>query len=262
MPAAPKTSQLLNSSKVVIIGGSSGIGFGVASALIEEGAEVIIASSNQSKVDDAVKRLSDPELQFNADPKRVKGLTVNLKGPQMEESLGQLFEKIGKFDHLIHTAGDKLAVAPIQDVSYNDMVSAGDVRFFSAILAVKKSLPYVQKSIILTTGSISIHPIPNWTVVSGYAGGLSSLTRQLAYDLKGLRVNLVSPGAVDTELWDDLPKEAKDGLMKGAAKNSLTDKVPKASDVAQTYLGLLKDTNVTAQTVYTDGGSLYGPRPE
>lgn len=84
MPASPKTVGQLTSKRVLIIGGSSGIGFAVASALIEEGAHVIVSSSNQSRVDDAVKRLSDGEQQYNADAKRVQGRTVNLKGPEME----------------------------------------------------------------------------------------------------------------------------------------------------------------------------------
>lgn len=89
MPAAPKVSHQLQNKRALIIGGSSGIGFAVASALIEEGAHVTIASSNQSKVDTAVKRLSDGEQQYNADPKRVQGFTVNLKGPETEVRRGR-----------------------------------------------------------------------------------------------------------------------------------------------------------------------------
>lgn len=86
MPAQPKTSHQLQGQKAVVIGGSSGIGFAVASALVEEGVHVVIASSTQSKIDAAVAKLSDPEQQYNADAKRVEGRTVNLKGPEMEVS--------------------------------------------------------------------------------------------------------------------------------------------------------------------------------
>lgn len=85
---APTYLHLLKDKKVVVIGGSSGIGFSVASALVEEGAHVVIASSSQERVDAAVARLSDPKQQYNADEKRVEGRTVNLKGEQMEVSLG------------------------------------------------------------------------------------------------------------------------------------------------------------------------------
>jgi hypothetical protein len=76
----------LTGKVALIIGGTSGIGFAVAAALIEEGAHVIVSSSSQSRVDDAVKRLSDPEKQYNADKSRVQGKVCNLKGPEMEVS--------------------------------------------------------------------------------------------------------------------------------------------------------------------------------
>lgn len=116
----------------------------------------------------------------------------------------------------------------------------------------------------MTTGSIAIGPRPDWSVVAGYAGGLISLGRQLAYDLSkyDIRVNVVSPGAVKTELWAGMPPDAREDLFKKTAEKVLTHKVGEAQEVAQTYLGLLKDTNITAQTIYTDSGGLYGPGPK
>ena len=68
-------------------------------------------------------------------------------------------------------------------------------------LAPRFLKPRFQSSIILTTGSVSEKPFPNWSLVAGYATGLHGMTRSLALDLKPLRVNLVSPGAVETPLW-------------------------------------------------------------
>lgn len=172
---------------------------------------------------------------------------------------------MGTFDHLIHTAGDPLAIVPLDKVDYASILSAGQVRFFSVLLATKHARPHLRQggSITLTTGSIAVHPRPDWAVVSGFAGGLLSLGRQLAYDLSPfhLRVNVVSPGAVQTELWDGMPKEMREGLFKASAEQALTRHMGQPKEVAQTYLGLLKDTNITGQTVYTDSGSCYGPPP-
>lgn len=86
MTSQPKYISLLKDKKAVILGGTSGIGFSLASALIEEGAHVVVASSRQERVDDAVKRLTDPKQQFNADQSRVQGKVVNLKGRESEVS--------------------------------------------------------------------------------------------------------------------------------------------------------------------------------
>lgn len=167
---------------------------------------------------------------------------------------------------MIHTAGDPLAICPLKDVTYDKIHDAGQVRFVSAILASKHAQPYLNKggSIILTTGSICVSPKPDWVVVTGYAGALVSLGRQLAYDLskQDLRVNVVSPGAVRTEMWDRMPQDAREKLFEETGKSVLTHTVPGPEKIAQTYLGLLKDTNITAQTIHTDSGALYGPAPQ
>jgi NAD(P)-dependent dehydrogenase (short-subunit alcohol dehydrogenase family) len=86
----------------------------------------------------------------------------------------------------------------------------------------------------------------------------------LAYDLSKyyIRVNVVSPGPVETELWSGMPEETRKGFLKAAGEGSLTHKVGQPEEVAQTYLGLLKDTNITGETLFTDAGSKYGPPPK
>lgn len=80
------------------------------------------------------------------------------------------------------------------------------------------------------------------------------MTRNLALDLKPIRVNLVSPGAVDTELWNGFSKEQKEGMFRGIEKSVLTGRVGRAEDVAEQYLCLLRDENVTGSVVHSDSG--------
>ena len=84
------------------------------------------------------------------------------------------------------------------------------------------------------------------------------MTRGLALDLKPIRVNLVSPGAVDTELWAHagMSDEQKQGYFKETEKKMPTGKVPDASDIAESYLYALKDGNLTGSMISTNGGSL------
>ncbi len=95
---------------------------------------------------------------------------------------------MASFDHLIYSAGDSLAVKPLEEWSYDDIIAAGSVRFTSAILAVKivTSDPQLLRrnggSIVLTTGVVAEKPMPNWSVVGGFASGLYGLTRP-SFDL-------------------------------------------------------------------------------
>lgn len=63
-------------------------------------------------------------------------------------------------------------------------------------------------------------------------------------------------------MWDRMPQDAREKLFEETGKSVLTHTVPGPEKIAQTYLGLLKDTNITAQTIHTDSGALYGPAPQ
>ena len=108
----------------------------------------------------------------------------------------------------------------------------------------------------MTTGAVSEHPIPDWSVVGSYATGLHGLTRQLALDLRPLRVNLVSPGAVETELWDGLEAGEREGMMQGFGAKMATGRVGRPEDVAEAYLYAMRDGNLSGSVVSSNGGSL------
>ncbi|EST06994.1 NAD(P)-binding domain protein [Kalmanozyma brasiliensis GHG001] len=266
--ATSKTAAVLQGKKVVVIGGTSGLGFAAASALIEEGVSVIIASSSADRVTAAITKLSDPAQQYNADASRVSGHALNLKGPTAEENLKEFFSKVGSFDHLLYTAGDSIAAKPLQEWSYEDIVNAGSVRFISAVLAIKVatgSPDYLKRnggSIVLTTGVVAEKPLPNWSVVASYASGLYGLTRNLALDLAplGIRINAISPGPVETELWAGIPEKERKEFLKATGDKLMTGKVGQPEDVANAYVYLLKDKNMTAQVVTSDAGSSVADR--
>lgn len=136
----------------------------------------------------------------------------------------------------------------------------GMVRFFAPLflgkLAPKYMNPGPASSIIITTGSVSERPLPDWTVVNSYATGLQGMVRGMALDLKPLRINLVSPGVVDTELWKDMPEDVKRGMFAEMEKKIPVGKVGQVVDVAESYLYLMKDRNVSGAMVSTSGGHL------
>ncbi|KAF4624237.1 hypothetical protein G7Y89_g13933 [Cudoniella acicularis] len=142
------------------------------------------------------------------------------------------------------------------------ILAAGQIRFFAPLIVAKIGLKYLSpgptSSITLTTGAVADRPNKNWSVVAGYAAGLHGMTRNLALDLAPVRVNLVSPGAVETEMWDafKLSEGQKEGMFKGIAEKVPTGHIGQPHEVAEAYLWLMKDTNVTGFVASSNSGAL------
>lgn len=248
----------LQDKHVFILGGTSGIGFAVAEGSLEAGARVTVSSSNPSRVSATVEK-----LQASFPHSTVAGHVCDLSKPTVEKDLEALFAQVGTLDHFVYTAGDKLHTAPVADMTYESLLAAGQVRYFAAALATKIASRYLTpgpfSSITLTTGLVSQKPRPNWTECAGFATGLHGLTRGFALDLKPIRVNLVSPGAVETELWDTYMGDDVKGrrtMMDHLVKTLPTGRVAQAEDCAEAYLWLMKDPNVTGTVVNSDSGGL------
>lgn len=116
--------------------------------------------------------------------------------------------------------------------------------------------PGPASSIVITTGAVSERPILDWTVINSYATGLQGMVRGMALDLKPLRINLVSPGAVDTELWSGMPVEQKQKMFQEMEKKIPVGKVGQVEDVVESYVYLMKDHNITGVMISTSGGHL------
>lgn len=155
---ASKYQKLLG-KHVIVIGGTSGIGYGVAEASLASGAQVTVSSSSQPRVDATVEK-----LKADFPDQKVAGYACDLSKPTVEQDLEALFSKAGKVDHIVYSAGDKLAAAPIQEITYEKIVAAGQLRFIAALLAAKVGSKYLTpgpySSITLTTGSVSQKPRP------------------------------------------------------------------------------------------------------
>lgn len=134
------------------------------------------------------------------------------------------------------------------------------VRFFAPLFIGKHAPQYLNpgpaSSLVFTTGAVSERPIPDWTVVGSFATGLQGMVRGMALDLAPIRVNLVSPGGVDTDLWANFSKEQKEEMFNEMAQKTTVGSVGKVEDVVESYLYLMKDQNVSGAMISTSGGSL------
>jgi len=256
---APSTYRKLQDNHILIIGGSSGIGFAVAEASLASGANVTISSSSQARVDAAVKSLA-----ADYPDRAAHGVVSDLSNISVEADLEELFQAAkrvgGEIQHVVLTAADPIALGSLDTVTAEGIQKASHMRMTMPILVGKvaaRHLPVSHlSSITITSGSVAERPAKGWGVISYFAGGLVSLARALAVDLAPIRVNVVQPGIVDTGLWGEMTAEGRVAFVKGAEEKSLTGKLGVVEDVAEAYIWLLKDRNATGTVAGTDSGSL------
>jgi NAD(P)-dependent dehydrogenase (short-subunit alcohol dehydrogenase family) len=231
--------------RVVILGGSSGIGLAVAEQAAAQGAKVVIASSNAERVQKAVESLGQ----------NAQGHTVDLSD---ESAVETLFTKLGAFDHLVFTAGDSLQLHDLASTDLTQARRAFELRYWAALAAVKYGSKNIRKggSIVLTTGIAGQRPHKGWVVAASVCGTIEALTRALALELAPIRVNAVSPGVVRTNLWQSMTVEERERLYESVGNSLPVGRVGEPLDIAQAYLFLMQEGFSTGQILVVDGGTV------
>src|SRR6201986_2584666 len=235
----------LAGKRVVILGGSSGIGLAVAEQASSPGADVVIVSSNPERVQKAVQSLGG----------RVEGETADLSD---ERAVAALFKKLGPLDHLVYTAADSLQLRGLADTDLTLARSTFELRYWSALAAVKYASPNIRKggSVVLTTGIAGQRPHKGWVIAASVCGTIEALTRALAVELAPIRVNAVSPGVVRTDLWQSMAAPERERLFESVGNSLPVGRVGEAHDIAQAYVFLMQEEFSTGQIVVVDGGTV------
>jgi NAD(P)-dependent dehydrogenase (short-subunit alcohol dehydrogenase family) len=262
---ASKYTNKLAGQRVLILGGTSGIGFCVAEAAIEHGATVVISSSNQTKLDKTVARLKEAyPAQTEKQPITTHVCDVS-DSSNLDANFEALFQTATaggtvKLNHVVTTAGDALSLPPLSELTPEIVQKSMHVRFVAPAVMAKYIEKYVEKSpsssFTMTGGQAGRKPAPGWSLATSVSTAVEGLTRGLALDLKPVRVNAVAPGAVNTELFGAFPKELVDGMFEMFKSKSTTGTVGRPEDLAESYIYLMKDQYVTGSVLESNGGSL------
>ncbi|MCP2169129.1 SDR family oxidoreductase [Goodfellowiella coeruleoviolacea] len=235
----------LADQRVVIIGGSSGMGLATAHAAAAAGASVTIASSTRQRLDAALAELPDTCDGFVTDARD-------------EADVAALFDRVGTLDHLVFTAGAGLDQRPLRDLPLDQARHLFDVGFWGAVAAVKHAAPRLRPSgsIVLTSGIIGVRPAPGAALAAGGAAAIEGLARGLAVDLAPVRVNAVRPGPIHTPMWDGVPQPHRDAMAAAFAERTLLKAVGEAAQIAATNVYLMENGFVTGTVLTVDGGLL------
>lgn len=235
---------MLKDKKIVIIGGSSGIGLESAKQLIAQGAEVIIASRSEDKLQNAKEQLG------------VRATAYILDTTQ-EQQVQSFFEKIGQFDHLVVSAAETSSGLFLQ----TDTAQARKLfenkfwgQYYAAKYGASNILP--NGSIILFSGVVAYKSIVGSAILGAVNAAISNLGQTLALELAPIRVNIVSPGIIDTPSRSKMPEEARNNFYNTVENKLPVKRVGKAEDVAQSVLYLLQNSFVTGTVLHVEGGHI------
>lgn len=232
--------MLLAGKKVVVVGGSSGIGLATAELAKAQGAEVIIASRSADKVKAAAAKV---------------GATGIVADVTNDDSVVNLFKTCGLVDHVVVSAA-QLKSGPFKTVSMEDARSTLEGKLWGAWRVARAAEIKAGGSLTLVSGFLSIRPRPNSAIVGAANGAIESLTRALALELAPVRVNCVSPGIIDTPIRAGMPEAARKDMLAKIASGLPVGRVGLGEDIGMQILAFMANGFATGAIVYIDGGAL------
>ena len=230
----------LAGKKVVVVGGSSGIGLSTAELAKKQGAEIIVAARNAEKLDAVANRLNAIAIPTDV---------------TSDQSVADLFRRTGPVDHVVLTAA-QLRTGPFKTVPMDDVRATMEGKFWGAWRVARAAEIRPGGSLTLVTGFLSVRPRPNSAIISAANGALESLARALALELAPVRVNAVSPGVIDTPIRAAMPEQARREMLANTAASLPVGRVGAGEDIAQQIASFMSNGFATGSIVYIDGGAL------
>lgn len=226
--------MLLATKKVVVIGGSSGIGEATARLALEHGADVAILSQSEENLREAAQRLGTVET-----------CAIDVRD---ERALAYCIEGIAPFHHLVFTASDHTS-APFIDTVLADAQKMFKVKFWGAFSAAQSAASVMPEdgSITLLSGIAAQMPVPGLSVVAAMNGAIEALVRSLAVELKPIRVNAVAPGYIDS-------RGVSEELAQRLTSTLPVRRIGRPEDAASAVIFAMTNPYVTGTTICVDGG--------
>ncbi len=242
----------LNNKVAVITGGNSGIGLATAQAFIQEGAKVVIVGRNQRSLDEAVQTLGTDAISLQADVANVTDL---------ERVFATIQEQFDRIDVLFLNAG----VAPFAPLEATDEALFDhiiNVNVKGVFFAIQKAAPLLNSgaSVVINSSVANVAGIANASVYSASKAAVRSLARTLSAELvgRGIRVNTVSPGPIQTPLFGKtgLPQDVAEGLGTALIEMVPMKRLGQPEEIAKVVLFLASDDSsyMLGADLAVDGG--------
>jgi NAD(P)-dependent dehydrogenase (short-subunit alcohol dehydrogenase family) len=228
----------LSGQRVVVAGGTSGMGRATVQAAAAMGAEVIAAGRRPV-----------------AEREPVPGVRQMAADVTDEESVRQLFGEVGELDHLLVTASPGRPGAFLgQDLAAAR--SFMDGKFFGSWMCARYAAPHLRSrgSITFVTGGAVVRPPAHGSMITAAFAALEALTRALAVELGPLRINAIRPGYTDSDMWSFLSAAERGDLRRRVAGAMPVRRMGTPEDIAHTAVFLMTNPQVTGAVLEVTGG--------
>lgn len=233
----------LTQQRVVIMGGSSGIGLATARMLVDAGAEVMITGRNQAKIDEAVAQLGG----------KISGVALDATS---RPDLRAFFQKYGAFHHLVISLSGAAGAGAFRQLDLDELRRGFEAKFWAQVAVAQMSLETLQPggSMTFITAGSSRSARPETAGLAAINGALDAMIPTLALELRPIRINAVSPGVIATPWWDRVPEQFRNTVFEQTAASLPVGCVGQPEDVAQAILFLIQNGFMTGTIIDCDGG--------
>jgi NAD(P)-dependent dehydrogenase (short-subunit alcohol dehydrogenase family) len=247
----------LNGKTALITGGNSGIGLAAAREFVRQGAKVAITGRDQATLDAAAEELGPDVIALRAD---ITDQAAN------EQAIRTAAERFGHLDIVVANAGISGAT-PIGGTSAEQFERIMATNVTGVFFTVQAAAPYLRQgaSVILIGSVHAVAGVPGYAAYAASKGAVRAMSRVLASELspRGIRVNVVVPGATRTPIWSRTPRtpDTLATLEPRMARGVPTGRISEAEEIARTIVFLASDdaTNIQAAEIVVDGGMTGAP---
>lgn len=229
---------------VAVVGGGSGIGKAVARMAAAAGAEVVVSSRDQAKLDAVVAEFGTGQA-----------LAMDMTDPG---SIASWADTISGLDHLVISASSAVH-GRFTDLGEADLRRMFDAKFFGPYLVTKAAIDKLRPggSITLFSGVLSRRPGMNCSGLGAVNGAVEALARSLALELgPNLRVNCLSPGMVRSEAYAKMAPDAREKMYEATGESLPVGRVGDVDETAQAALFLMSNAYTTGVVLDVDGGHM------
>ncbi len=230
----------INGKKAIVFGGTSGIGLSATQMLSDKGAHVIALSRNPDKLKNV--------------PKNVTTKKMNVLD---RDALEKFFQEVGEYDILVNSAtGGARAVGPFLSMDLDGYKSSFD-KLWGYTNVVRYGTKFLKDNgnIVLVSGSPARKCRPGQIAISSVGGAVEAFARGIAPEIAPKRINIVSPGIIDTPMSPLQGKERED-YYKNTTNNNLIPRAGTPDEVATGIIFAIENEFITGTTIDIDGGWL------
>jgi NAD(P)-dependent dehydrogenase (short-subunit alcohol dehydrogenase family) len=230
----------LQDRTVLVIGRGSGIARAITELARAEGANVIVAGRDRTKLTDAY---DDP------------GIIAESVDVTDDDSIASLAARVGTIDHLVSTVSAR-ARGTLAELERDDLRRSFDTKVIGPTMLAKFFAPHMAPdgSIVLFSGVNAFKVNVGYLGVAITNGAVDFLIRSLALELGPIRVNAISPGVIDTGIWDSLGEEGKRAYFEHLEAANPAHRIGTVEDIANAVLFAMTNTFMTGMTLRIDGG--------